>query len=92
MRTEQQMLDLILGTAREDERIRAVILNGSRANLRVRRDPFQDFDIVYVATEVTSFRRDPDWIRRFGEIMVMQTPEDMDDPFAACAERDHGVG
>lgn len=80
MRTEQQMLDLILGTGREDERIRAVILNGSRANPRVRRDPFQDFDIVYVVTEVTSFRRDPDWIRRFGEIMVMQTPEDMDDP------------
>lgn len=32
MRSEQEMLDLILDTARQDERIRAVILNGSRAN------------------------------------------------------------
>ncbi len=30
MRSEQEMLDLILTTAREDERIRAVIMNGSR--------------------------------------------------------------
>ena len=31
MRSEEEMLTLIIETAREDERIRAVIMNGSRA-------------------------------------------------------------
>ncbi len=31
MRTEKEMLDLIINTAIEDERIRAVIMNGSRS-------------------------------------------------------------
>lgn len=36
MRTVDTMLDLILSTARDDERIRAVVLNGSRANPNAR--------------------------------------------------------
>lgn len=32
MRSEEEMFELIIATARQDERIRAVILNGSRAN------------------------------------------------------------
>ena len=32
MRSEKEMYDLILGYANADENIRAVILNGSRAN------------------------------------------------------------
>lgn len=33
MRTEQEMFNLILNIAEKDERIRAVILNGSRTKL-----------------------------------------------------------
>jgi aminoglycoside 6-adenylyltransferase len=77
MRTEQQMFDLILETARCDERIRAVIMNGSRANPNAPRDIFQDFDIVYIVTDVAPFRRNLEWIRRFGEMMILQMPEDM---------------
>lgn len=80
MRSEQEMLELIVDTARNDERIRAVILNGSRANPNARRDIFQDFDIVYLVTDVTAFKYNFDWIRRFGEIMIMQMPEDIQDP------------
>ena len=80
MRSEREIFDLILETARQDERIRAVILNGSRANPDSPRDIFQDFDIVYLVTDVAPFREDRDWPKRFGEIMVMQTPEDMQDP------------
>jgi aminoglycoside 6-adenylyltransferase len=80
MRTEQQMLDLILQTAQEDARIRAVIMNGSRANPNAPRDIFQDFDIVYVVTEVASFKDDPHWIYRFGERMILQLPDEMEDP------------
>lgn len=80
MRSEQEMLELIVDTAKKDERIRAVIMNGSRANPNAPRDPFQDFDIVYVVTDVAPFRHNYEWIKRFGEIMIMQMPEDMQDP------------
>ena len=59
MRSEQEMYELIINTARNDERIRAVIMNGSRANPNAPRDIFQDYDIVYIVTEVSSFKHDP---------------------------------
>ena len=80
MRSEQDMLELIVNTARNDDRIRAVILNGSRANPNARRDIFQDFDIVYLVTDVPSFTDDPMWIDRFGERMILQMPDAMGDP------------
>jgi aminoglycoside 6-adenylyltransferase len=46
MRTKQAMLDPIVTTAERDDRIRAVIMNGSRANPHAPRDCFQNFDIV----------------------------------------------
>ncbi len=80
MRSEQEMFDLILATARQDERIRAVILNGSRANPNAPQDFFQDYDVVYIVTEVAPFKRSLEWIRRFGELMILQLPDDMEDP------------
>ncbi len=48
MRTEKEMFGLILDTAREDERIRAVYLGGSRTNPNAAPDLFQDYDVVYI--------------------------------------------
>src|SRR5690554_8055131 len=50
MRTEKEMMELILSTAQEDERIRLVTLEGSRANVNVPKDEFQDYDITYFVT------------------------------------------
>lgn len=80
MRSEEEMLELIVSTAQDDDRIRAVIMNGSRANPNAPPDVFQDFDILYLVTDVASFRDDPNWIKRFGEIMILQMPEAMQDP------------
>jgi aminoglycoside 6-adenylyltransferase len=80
MRREREMLDLILNTAREDPRVRAVIMNGSRVNPHAPKDIFQDYDIQYIVTDIESFRADPDWIRVFGELMILQLPDDMTDP------------
>ena len=88
MRTEQEMFDLILNTAREDSRIRAVWMNGSRANPNARQDRYMDFDIVYAVSVLEPFR-DPDWIGRFGEICVMQDPDGS--PFFA-PEEDYRLG
>jgi aminoglycoside 6-adenylyltransferase len=80
MRSEQQILDLIIETARDDDRIRAAMLNGSRANPNAPRDPFQDYDVVYFARDVAPFRCNYEWIERFGELMILQEPEEMGDP------------
>lgn len=77
MRTEKEMYDLILNTAIEDDRIRAVLLNGSRADLSAKKDCFRDYDIVYIVRELESFIKDEDWINRFGEIMILQKPNSM---------------
>lgn len=78
MRSEKEMYDLILNTAKEDRRIRAVYMNGSRTNKNAPRDLFQDYDIVYVVEETRDFFEDPEWIDRFGERLYMQMPELMD--------------
>jgi len=80
MRSENEMFELIINTARNDDRIRAVIINGSRANPNAPRDFFQDYDIIYIVTNVLSFKQDPNWIKRFGELMILQLPDDMSDP------------
>lgn len=80
MRSEQEMFNLILDTAQADDRIRAVIMNGSRANPNAPKDIFQDFDIVYLVTDVESFKATPAWIDVFGERMILQLPDDMEEP------------
>ena len=78
MRSEKEILDLIIKVAKEDDRVRAVILNGSRANPLALRDRFQDFDVVYLVSDVQSFKKDPTWIDVFGERMILQLPDDME--------------
>jgi aminoglycoside 6-adenylyltransferase len=75
MRTEKQMMDLILGFARSDDRVRAVTMCGSRMNPNAPKDEFQDYDIVYVVDDVDSFTCDHDWIKAFGNPIMVQMPE-----------------
>jgi len=57
-----------------------VVLNGSRANPKAKRDIFQDFDIIYLVKDFKSFLDEPRWIERFGELMILQKPDDMQSP------------
>jgi aminoglycoside 6-adenylyltransferase len=75
MRNEEQMMDMILDIARGDNRIRAVIMNGSRTNPNVPEDIFQDYDIVYIVKEIGTFIEDNNWIDIFGERLILQMPE-----------------
>lgn len=78
MRTEQEMMELILSVARADERIRAVLLVGSRANPAVPKDIYQDYDIAYFVADIAPFYNNPAWvIDRFGDPLIMQMPEAM---------------
>ncbi len=76
MRSEQEMMDLILEIAKKDERIRAVYMNGSRTNPNAPKDIFQDYDIVYVVQETSFFIADKEWPGRFGDILFMQYPDE----------------
>lgn len=72
------MLELILGYAKRDDRIRAVYMNGSRTNPNVKKDILQDYDFVYVVTETGSFLSDECWIQVFGNLIMLQEPDKMD--------------
>jgi len=78
MRTDQEMFNLIINVAKQDERIRAVYMNGSRTNPNVPKDIFQDYDIVYVVSETKPFYENETWIDCFGQRLYMQMPEKMD--------------
>jgi hypothetical protein len=52
-RTYEEMIGLILSFAEADDRVRAVLLNGSRVNPAVKVDPFQDYDVVNVVTKAS---------------------------------------
>ncbi|MGX7418700.1 aminoglycoside 6-adenylyltransferase [Carnobacterium gallinarum] len=74
MRTEKELVDLILTKAESDQRIRGVLLNGSRVNPEVKPDKYQDFDIVYLVNDVTDFTKDHRWVHYFGKPLIMQLP------------------
>lgn len=77
MRSETEIKNLILDFAKKDDRIRAVLLNGSRANPNIKPDRLQDFDIVFVVDNLESFTIDHSWTNIFGEKIIFQLPDEM---------------
>lgn len=73
-RSEQEMLSLILGFAGDDDRIRVVVMNGSRVNPAISPDPFQDYDIANFVTDVEPFRNSEYVIPHFGPVIVVEQP------------------
>jgi len=78
MRTEQEIMDTILSVAKSDDRIRIVTLEGSRTNINIPKDEFQDYDITYFVTDMKSLLSSDDWLSQFGNIIMMQKPENME--------------
>jgi len=77
MRTNEEIKKIILEIAEKESKIRAILLNGSRANPKIVPDKFQDFDVVYIVNEIESFLSDHNWIKIFGDILIMQLPDEM---------------
>ena len=80
MRSEKEMYELILGYAEKNDDIRAVILNGSRANPARVPDPFNDFDIVYLVRDAAPYKSTPLNIeygeKLFGKMLVFERTDD----------------
>jgi aminoglycoside 6-adenylyltransferase len=77
MRTEQEMMDLILNFARRDERVRVVTMEGSRLNRDAPVDSFQDYDISFVVTDMGPYLKNDAWLDYFGKRIIMQKPQSM---------------
>ena len=71
MRTDQEMLELILGTAKKLQ-VDAVALSGSRAEGHAPKDEFQDYDVVYVVDDLDTLTRDLAWLDQFGTRIIEQ--------------------
>ena len=76
MRTHEEMMKLILDKAINDERIRAVTMEGSRVSPSSTCDMYSDFDICYYVTNIQEFTNDKSWIEYFGDILIVQCPVD----------------
>ena len=75
MRSADEIQKLIIDTAKLDDRIRAVLLNGSRADSTILPDKYQDFDIQYIVKDLNSFTCDHRWTNIFGERIIWQLPD-----------------
>ena len=71
MRTEAEMLDVILKTA-ETLQVKAVAMSGSRTNQNAPKDEFQDYDVVYVLDDFDNLTSDLSWLDQFGKRIIEQ--------------------
>jgi len=79
MRSEKEIFDLIIKIADDDERIRAVLLSGSRADPDAPKDKYQDYDITYFVKDIKPFYNNTEWVKeKFGQPLIMQLPENME--------------
>ena len=71
MRTDQEMLELILGTAKKLQ-VDAVALSASRTDTKAPKDEFQDYDVVYVVDDLDNLTSDLAWLDQFGTRIIEQ--------------------
>ncbi len=73
-RTPEQILRIITDFAESDDRIRAVLMTGSRVDPDANRDPFQDYDIMFLVEDIEPFRDRSYVLSRFGAALVTEEP------------------
>ena len=71
MRTEIEMFDVILQTAKVLQ-VEAVAMSGSRTNPNAPKDEFQDYDVVYIVEDLDGLVADLAWLEMFGKRMIEQ--------------------
>ena len=70
MRSEAEVLTQIDTWAQGETYVRAVILNGSRADSRMQPDFLSDYDLAVYVTDLRPFQESDGWLKRFGSILV----------------------
>lgn len=77
MHIQESIYHKIFQIAENDDRIRAVLLNGSRANPNIEPDKYQDYDLLLVVSDFETFIEDKSWILQFGKPILQQLPDEM---------------
>lgn len=77
MRNAEEIKKEIIGFALQNKGIRAVLLNGSRANVNIKPDKYQDYDITFLVSGIKNFTSDLRWTDVFGEKLLQQLPDQM---------------
>ena len=71
MRTDQEILELILETAKKLQ-VDVVALSGSRTDTKAPKDKFQDYDVVYVVDDLDNLTNALSWLDQFGKRIIEQ--------------------
>ena len=71
MRTEAEILNLILQTAKTLQ-VKVVAMSGSRTDTTAPKDEFQDYDVVYVVDDLDNLTSDLSWLDQFGTRIIEQ--------------------
>jgi len=71
MRTETEMFDVILQTAKVLQ-VDAVAMSGSRTNPKAPKDEFQDYDVVYIVDNLKYLLSNLSWLDQFGNRLIEQ--------------------
>jgi len=93
MRQEKQVMQEILDFANNEDRVRAVMMNGSRININAPKDIMQDYDIVFFIRNIeeASYKTNQQWIDKFGELVIMQQNDFEDDSYIFLMQFKDGV-
>ena len=93
MRKKEEVIKQILDFANEDERVRAVMLNGSRVNPNAPKDLMQDYDVIFFITDIEniSYKINRQWINRFGETVIIQQNDFEDGSYVFLMQFKDGV-
>lgn len=78
MRTEAEMMSLILDFASKEDNIRAAYMNGSRAIPTIPKDEYQDYDVVFACIDIQRYLDDHAWIDQFGKVAILQEADKSD--------------
>jgi aminoglycoside 6-adenylyltransferase len=78
MRSETEMMSLILDFISTDDNIRGAYMNGSRANPNIPNDEYQDYDVVFACHEIQQYLDDHTWIDHFGKVAILQEADKSD--------------
>lgn len=69
---------LLLDYATQNPKIRAVLLNGSRANKHIKPDILQDYDVQFIVEDIEGFKENDQWRYFFYEPFLQQLPDTME--------------
>lgn len=78
MRSDKEILEMIISFAKRNNNIRMVCMNGSRVNEKITPDQYQDFDVVYIVNNLYELTRDLRWIEKFGDTIIKQFPDNQE--------------